>query len=120
MKLCPVPSGSSAVATRPPHTITNLTTGCLLHKWPVFHAGTLLFAAKVSFEPTRMTLTETRDVASGKVNGDVQSKRVWGCLLTNIGYLRGVLTLYYSLIRSGTKYPFYVIYTEVTIILESH
>jgi len=61
-----------------------------------------------------MTLTETHDVASGKVNGEVHSKRIWGCLLTNIGYLRGVLTLYYSLIRSGTKYPFYVIYTEVT------
>ena len=40
-------------------------------------------------------------------------KRIWACLLTNEGYLRGVLTLYYSLVKSRTKFPFYVIYTEV-------
>ena len=44
---------------------------------------------------------------------DPASKKVWACLLTNEAYLRGVLTLYYSLVRTGTKYPFYVIYTEV-------
>src|SRR5579871_5657837 len=54
---------------------------------------------------------ETKNGVKGHANG---KKRVWGCLLTNIGYLRGVLTLYYSLIRSGTTYPFYVFYTEVT------
>ena len=46
---------------------------------------------------------------------DPHQKKVWGCLLTNEGYLRGVLTLHYSLVTSGTKYPFYVIYTEVTL-----
>jgi hypothetical protein len=40
-------------------------------------------------------------------------RNIWACLLTNEGYLRGVLTLYYSLLKSGTKYPFYVIYTDV-------
>jgi hypothetical protein len=44
---------------------------------------------------------------------DPALKKVWACLLTNESYLRGVLTLYYSLVRTGTKYPFYVIYTEV-------
>jgi len=46
---------------------------------------------------------------------DPHEKRVWACLLTNEGYLRGVLTLYYSLVTSGTKHPFYVVYTEVTL-----
>src|SRR5271163_535698 len=45
---------------------------------------------------------------------DAQEKKVWACLLTNEGYLRGVLTLYYSLYKTGTKYPFYVIYTDVS------
>ena len=58
---------------------------------------------------TKITEGDHANVKNG-VHGE---KRVWGCLLTNIGYLRGVLTLYYSLIRSGTKYPFYVFYTEV-------
>ena len=46
---------------------------------------------------------------------DPHEKKVWACLLTNEGYLRGVLTLYYSLVMSGSKYPFYVVYTEVTL-----
>ena len=45
--------------------------------------------------------------------------RIWACLLTNEGYLRGVLTLYYSLVKSGTRYPFYVIYTEVRYFLDT-
>jgi hypothetical protein len=46
---------------------------------------------------------------------DAGAKKVWACLLTNEGYLRGVLTLHYSLVKSGTKYPFYVIYTDVKL-----
>ena len=46
---------------------------------------------------------------------NLQEKKVWACLLTNEGYLRGVLTLYYSLVKSRTKYPFYVIYTDVIL-----
>jgi hypothetical protein len=43
----------------------------------------------------------------------MDEKKIWCCLLTNDEYLRGVLTLYHSLVKSGTKYPFYVMYTEV-------
>lgn len=41
--------------------------------------------------------------------------KIWACLLTNEGYLRGVLTLHYSLVKAGTKYPFYVMYTDVRV-----
>jgi hypothetical protein len=44
-----------------------------------------------------------------------EPRKIWACLLTNEGYLRGVLTLYYSLIKSGTNYPFYVIYPDVFV-----
>jgi hypothetical protein len=60
-------------------------------------------------------MTESESAAQRNATGpeDGTEKRIWACLLTNKGYLRGVLTLYYSLVRSRTKYPFYVIYTEV-------
>ena len=44
---------------------------------------------------------------------NTNEKKIWACLLTKEGYLRGVLTLYYSLVKCETKYPFYVIYTDV-------
>lgn len=40
-------------------------------------------------------------------------KKAWVSLVTNEAYLRGALTLSFSLLKSGTKYPFYVIYTDV-------
>jgi hypothetical protein len=42
------------------------------------------------------------------------SNKAWVTLLTNEGYLRGVLALSYSLRKSDTAYPFYVIYTDVS------
>ena len=58
-----------------------------------------------------MTVTQSRSELYYSHNPN--EKNVWACLLTNEEYLRGVLTLYYSLIRCKTKYPFYVIYTDV-------
>ena len=37
---------------------------------------------------------------------------MWASLITNTGYLPGLLTLYYSLQKVGTKYPFVALYTE--------
>ena len=48
---------------------------------------------------------------------DKNTKKIWACLLTNDKYLRGVLTLYYSLIKSNTKYPFYIMYTDVNLLV---
>ena len=48
-----------------------------------------------------------------------ESKRIWACLLTNERYLRGVLTLHFSLIKVQTKHPFYVMYTDVRILIHT-
>ena len=44
-------------------------------------------------------------------------KKIWASLLTNEGYVRAVLTFHHSLVKSGTKYPFYAIVTEVVCIV---
>ncbi|KAK9476650.1 nucleotide-diphospho-sugar transferase [Lipomyces japonicus] len=49
----------------------------------------------------------------------VDSPKVWTTLLTNTKYLPGLLALEYSLRRSGTKYPFLVLYTA-TLEPEGH
>ncbi|MCJ1484098.1 hypothetical protein MMC06_004266 [Schaereria dolodes] len=42
----------------------------------------------------------------------VDSKKVWTTLITNTKYLSGLLTLDYSLKRSGSKYPLIALYTD--------
>ena len=37
---------------------------------------------------------------------------MWASLITNTGYLPGLLTLHHSLQKVGTKYPFVALYTE--------
>lgn len=41
-----------------------------------------------------------------------RATKVWTTLITNAAYLPGVLTLEYSLRRSGSKYPLVVLYTD--------
>lgn len=45
-------------------------------------------------------------------NGKSHSTKVWTTLITNIGYLPGLLTLEYSLRKVGSKYPLVVLYTD--------
>lgn len=40
------------------------------------------------------------------------SKKVWTTLITNTAYLSGLLTLDYSLKKSGSKYPLVALYTD--------
>ncbi|KAE9966622.1 hypothetical protein BLS_006888 [Venturia inaequalis] len=42
----------------------------------------------------------------------VDSKRVWTTLITNTDYLPGLLTLDFSLKKSGSKYPLVALYTD--------
>jgi hypothetical protein len=46
-----------------------------------------------------MTPTQSRSALYPSHNTD--EKKIWACLLTNEDYLRGVLTLYYSLVTSA-------------------
>lgn len=48
-----------------------------------------------------------------------KEKRVWTTLITNTKYLRGLLTLEYSLRRAGSKYPLVALYTD-TFEAEGH
>jgi hypothetical protein len=65
--------------------------------------------------PTLKTIMSRSSQGLYPSNNGSGSRKIWACLLTNEGYLRGALTLYYSLIKSGTKYPFYIIYTDVFV-----
>ncbi|KAK2820047.1 hypothetical protein FQN49_007773 [Arthroderma sp. PD_2] len=42
----------------------------------------------------------------------IGEKRVWTALVTNLSYLTGLLTLDYSLKRSGSRYPLVALYTD--------
>lgn len=41
-----------------------------------------------------------------------ESKKVWTTLITNLAYLKGLLTLDYSLKKQGSKYPLVALYTD--------
>ncbi|CCH44374.1 hypothetical protein BN7_3937 [Wickerhamomyces ciferrii] len=45
-------------------------------------------------------------------NSDIKHSRVWTTLITNTKYLTGLLTLNYSLQKTGSKYPLVALYTE--------
>ncbi|OLN86368.1 Galactinol synthase 1 [Colletotrichum chlorophyti] len=42
----------------------------------------------------------------------VDSDKVWTTLITNLDYLSGLLTLHYSLVKSGSAYPLVALYTD--------
>ncbi|DAA78639.1 TPA_exp: Uncharacterized protein A8136_2424 [Trichophyton benhamiae CBS 112371] len=42
----------------------------------------------------------------------IESKKVWTALVTNLSYLTGLLTLDYSLKKSGSKYPLVALFTD--------